>query len=173
MKKNKKLMDKIWLGFCISWIIIVETLCMLLLEPHYRLFIAGTGAFFIPLISSLGIIFWLLYMFVFKFPTIQELKAKLADVFKRGNIQKEDFDKLAVAINDAMETQTKVEIEEEVKVLEEKREIAKKELELKQIETQTILDIAQSVKEIKQVEEQQKVMKNDIKSKVQSAMEAY
>ena len=173
MKRNKRLMDKIWLGFCISWVVIVEVLCMMLLQEDYRKFIANTGAFFIPLISSLGIIFWLLYIFVFKFPTIQELKAKLADVFKRGNIQKEDFDKIAIAINDAMETQTKVEIEEEVKVLEEKKEIAKKELELKQIETQTILDIAQNIKDMKVEENVQKVIKNDIKSKVQSAMEAY
>lgn len=166
MRKSRKILDRCCLGFVVFWVVIVQALCMLLLEPHYREFISSIGAFFIPLMSSLGIIFGLLYVFVFKYPTIQELRAKLADVFKKGNIQKDDFDKIAVCITDALENQTEVEYKEEVKILEEKKEIKEKKVELKQIENSIIMDVAKDV-------QMQKEIANGFKDKVKNSMETY
>lgn len=122
-RKNKKFWDYIFLTIVVLWAILIEILCIALLEPNYLHFITTIGVFFIPLMSSIGCILVLLYMFVFKFPTIKDLKNKLAEVYKRDNIHKEDFDIIAQGLNNAEKRQKGIEKEEKIQEIRDKKDI--------------------------------------------------
>lgn len=141
MRKNKKLWDRIFLGFLIFWLIAIEVLTLAMLDPVYLGFITSIGVFFLPLITSIGIIIGLIYFFIMKFPVIQDVKNKLADVYKKGNIQKEHFDKIALGIDEAMNIQKKVEFEEEKEKINEK-------IELKEIKEDAKLEIIKRKNEV-------------------------
>lgn len=142
MRRSKKFWDRIFLGFFVFWLFIIEIMCLLLLEPNYMVFITTIGIFFIPLISSIGVILGLLYTFIFKFPTIKDVKNRLADVYKRGNIIKEDFDKIAEGLEIALKRQDDYEHTEELKELEKKREIVSEKSKIESEKLSIIKDIA-------------------------------
>lgn len=122
-RKNKKFWDYVFLSICVVWAVLIEVLCIALLEPHYLEFITTIGVFFIPLMSSIECILVLLYLFVFKFPTIKDLKNKLAEVYKRDNIHKEDFDIIAEGLDNAQKRQLGIEKEEKIQEIRDKKEI--------------------------------------------------
>lgn len=141
MKNNKKLIEYIFLGFLVFWILAIETLTVLIVEPSYLKFITNQGVFFLPLLATLGLLFITLYIFVFKYPVIKDVKNKLADVYKKGNIDKADFDKIADGIDTAIKNQSKIEFENKVEELKEINEI-------KQIKVEQKLKEAEIKKEI-------------------------
>lgn len=165
MKKNKKFWDKVFLAISIFWVICVEIFCLLLLEPNYMQFIVSIGAFFIPFISTTAIIFWLLYIFIFKFPVIKDVKNKLADVYKKGNIEKEHFDKIAEGLDIAIKNQTTIEHIEELEELKQKQEIIEQKQINKTAELQSTLEI---VKEIEKVKTEQSNFKEQVKNNINS-----
>lgn len=154
-RKNKKFWDYIFLTILVLWLILIEILCIALLEPNYLHFITTIGVFFIPLMSSLGCIIGLLYIFVFKFPTIKDLKNKLAEVYKRDNIHKADFDIIADGLNKAEERQKGIEHKEKIEEIQNKKEIQQVKNEL----------VAEKVDIIKKVMENQISKPIEVKKK--------
>lgn len=145
-RKNKKFWDYFFLGFMVFWLVLIEVLCIALLEPNYLHFITTIGVFFIPLMSSLGCIIMMLYIFVFKFPTIKDLKNKLAEVYKRDNIHKEDFDIIADGLSKAEQRQKGIEHKEKIEEIQNKKEIQSVKNELVAEKVDVIRKIVQNDK---------------------------
>lgn len=157
-RKNKKFWDYVFLTICVLWAVLIEVLCIALLEPNYLKFITTIGVFFIPLMSSLGCILVLLYIFVFKFPTIKDLKNKLAEVYKRDNIHKEDFDIIAEGLNNAQKRQMGIEKEEKIQEIRDKKEIQEEKNKLIAEKVDIIKNVISSEVNKKVIEKPKKEM---------------
>lgn len=157
-RKNKKFWDYVFLTICVLWAVLIEVLCIALLEPNYLKFITTIGVFFVPLMSSLGCILVLLYIFVFKFPTIKDLKNKLAEVYKRDNIHKEDFDIIAEGLNNAQKRQMGIEKEEKIQEIRDKKEIQEEKNKLIAEKVDIIKNVISSEVNKKVIEKPKKEM---------------
>lgn len=164
--KKKTIWDRIFLGITVFWVLLLQVMCMLLLEPHYREFITTIGAFFIPLLTAIGIILALLYVFIFKFPTLRDVKNKLADVYKKDNISKDDFDKLAVVLEQSINNQDKVDELKEIEHFEKIKEIEIKKQEIKQIQNETAIAVVKEL--INENESKNKITNNKVKESLES-----
>lgn len=170
-RQNRKLFDKLWLSFFVFWMFVIEILCLLLLEPTYLLFITTVGVFFIPLISSIGVIIGLLYWFIFRFPNLKTLRRYTSDVYKNQNMTTNAHNEICTVIDKFIDEQRIKESEERVE--EQKIQIEKEQFEakLKQIEIETVKQLVtdSSIKK----EEVLNNENSDFRQKVQETLKRY
>lgn len=164
---KRKIIEYIFLSFLCFWITAIEVLTVLIVEPKYLNFIVNQGVFFLPLLASLGIIFLLLYIFVFKFPTIQDIKNKANDVEKNNNIKTEYYNQISDILKKAQNEQNKIEHQEKIEILENKIEIKQLKNEAKIEELKVKTEIASTINNAI-IEQKQIEKKDDFKEKMSS-----
>lgn len=165
MKKNKKMLDKIFMWIWILWFIMVESFFFAMFDEKFNKFITTIGTFFIPLMSSIGIILFLIWLFVFKHVDLRILKKMNSDVYKNQNSTLETFNKIASEIDIGIKKQDELEHQELKEKVTQEIEIKTEKENFKKIKDETKIEI---LKKIQGDINEKKSFKQEIKSSFDS-----
>lgn len=161
MKKNKKLLDKVFMWIWILWFVLVESLFFSMFDKTFNEFITTIGVFFIPLMSAVGVILFLIWFFIFKYNDLHSLKKLNGDVYKQGNSQLEVFNKIASEIDKGIGVQIHKEYEELKEKASQIAELEKEKVTLKKIKEEVKVDIIRKSAEAEAIKKVEKEKANE------------
>lgn len=145
MKNNKRFWDKFFLVFFILMGCATQTFCILLIDHTFLQFITTIGVFFIPFCSSLTCIIGLIWFFVFRFPELKDTKAHLSHVYKKGNVDTQDFNKIGIEIDNGIKNQREIEYQEQVQKIDQKQKLFFQKRKKNKWKNREILEIYETI----------------------------
>lgn len=169
MKNNKKIWDKIFMWVWIFWFVLVESLFFAMFDETFNNFITTIGVFFIPLMSTIGVILFLIWFFIFKYTDLRTLKKINGDVYKQGNSTLETFNKIATEIDKGIDIQTKKQFLDLKEQAQQIAEIEKEKQEIKTLKEEAKIAIIKKTAK----EEAIKKINNEVKNEWKKGFESY